>query len=197
MLIQYMAENSKNYIFSLLTVVVITTAIITSLLNLFSFRSLFNDNTTTLLTTSAFAQNSNDSGSTIIRGGGIGSITCPDGSSNKAVIAFVVSGNGSRGKISTTNWNINELPSGQNSVPGFVSGEFNSVILKSGNYKITGQKINETHFCQPPVSVPITISGSCNQNVVINVRFESNDPILSTGGSFTGDVTCSQNTINK
>ena len=107
------------------------------------------------------------------------------------------SGNGSRGKISTTNWNINELPPGQNPVPGFVSGGFNSVNLKSGNYKITGQKINETHFCQPPVSVPITISGSCNQNVVINVRFESNDPILTTGGSFTGDVTCSQNTINK
>lgn len=110
-----MAENSKNYIFSLSTVAVITTAIITSPLNLFSFPSLFNDNITTLLTTSAFAQNSNDSGSTIIRGGGIGSITCPDGSSNKAVIAFVVSGNGSSGKISTTNWNINELPSGQNS----------------------------------------------------------------------------------
>ncbi|MBV9667059.1 MAG: hypothetical protein JO327_02900, partial [Nitrososphaeraceae archaeon] len=129
MLIRYMAENSNNYIFSLLTVAVITTIIMTSPLNLFSFPSLFNDNTTTLLTTSsAFAQNSNDSGSTIIRGGGIGSITCPDGSSNKAVIAFVVSGNGSSGKISTTNWNINELPSGQNSVPGFVSGEFNSVI---------------------------------------------------------------------
>ena len=194
MLIQHMAENTKNYIFSLLTVAVITT-IITSPLILFSFPSLFNNNTT-LLTTAAFSQNNNNSGSTIIRGGGIGSITCPDGSSNKAVIAFV-SGNGSSGKISTTNWNINELPSGQNPVPGFVSGGFNSVNLKSGNYKITGQKINETHFCQPPVSVPITISGSCNQNVVINVRFESNDPILTTGGSFTGDVTCSQNTINK
>jgi hypothetical protein len=196
MLIQYMAENTKNYIFSLLIVAVMTTIIISPLI-LFSFPSLFNDNTTTLLTTAAFGQNNNDSGSTIIRGGGIGSITCPDGSSNKAVIAFVVSGNGSSGKISTTNWNINELPSGQNPVPGLVSGGFNSVNLKSGNYKITGQKVNETHFCQPPVSVPITISGSCNQNVVINVRFESNDPILTTGGSFTGDVTCSQNTINK
>jgi hypothetical protein len=134
MLIQYMAENTKNYIFSLLIVAVMTT-IITSSLILFSFPSLFNDNTTTLLTTAAFGQNNNDSGSTIIRDGGIGSITCTDGSSNKAVIAFVVSGNGSSGKISTTNWNINELPSDQNPVPGFVSGGFNSVNLKSGNYK--------------------------------------------------------------
>jgi len=192
MSIQYMAQNNKNYIFSLLTVFVISQLI------LLSFPSLFNDNTTSLLTTAAYGQNNNsDSDSVLIRGGGTGSITCPDGSSNKATIAFVVSWNSSNGKIATTNWNINELPSAQNPNSGFVSGGFNSVDLKSGNYKITGQKINETHFCEPPVSVPITISGSCNQSVVINVRFESNDPILTTGGSFTGDVKCSQNTVSK
>ena len=115
----------------------------------------------------------------------------------KSVIAFVVSGNSSSGKIATTNWNINELPSAQNPNPGFVSGGFNTVNLTSGNYEITGQKINETQFCEPPVTLPITISGSCNQNSIINVRFESNDPILTTGGSFSGDVTCSQNMISK
>jgi hypothetical protein len=188
---QYMTQNNKNYIFSLLTVSVISQLI------LLSFPSLFNDSTTSLLTTAAYGQNINsDSDSVLIRGGGTGSITCPDGSSNKATIAFVVSWNSSNGKIATTNWNINELPSAQNPNSGFVSGAFNSVELKSGNYKITGQKINETHFCEPPVSVPITISGSCNQSVVINVRFESNDPILTTGGSFTGDVKCLQNSIS-
>jgi hypothetical protein len=192
MSIQYMAQNNKNYIFSLLTVSVISQLI------LLSFPSLFIDNTTPLLTTTAYGQNINsDSDSVLIRGGGTGSITCPDGSSNKATIAFVVSWNSSNGKIATTNWNINELPSAQSPNTGFVSGAFNSVDLKSGNYKITGQKINETHFCEPPVSVPITISGSCNQSVVINVRFESNDPILTTGGSFNGDVKCSQNTVSK
>jgi len=192
MSIQYMAQNNKNYIFSLLTVSVISQLI------LLSFPSLFIDNTTPLLTTTAYGQNINsDSDSVLIRGGGTGSITCPDGSSNKATIAFVVSWNSSNGKIATTNWNINELPSAQSPNTGFVSGAFNSVDLKSGNYKITGQKINETHFCEPPVSVPITISGSCNQSVVINVRFESNDPILTTGGSFNGDVKCSQNIISK
>jgi hypothetical protein len=191
MSIQYMAQNNKNYIFSLLTVSVISQLI------LLSFPSLFIDNTTPLLTTTAYGQNINsDSDSVLIRGGGTGSITCPDGSSNKATIAFVVSWNSSNGKIATTNWNINELPSAQSPNTGFVSGAFNSVDLKSGNYKITGQKINETHFCEPPVSVPITISGSCNQSVVINVRFESNDPILTTGGSFNGDVKCSQNTVS-
>ena len=189
---QYMAQNNKNYIFSLLTVSVISQLI------LLSFPSLFIDNTTPLLTTTAYGQNINsDSDSVLIRGGGTGSITCPDGSSNKATVAFVVSWNSSNGKIATTNWNINELPSAQSRNTGFVSGAFNSVDLKSGNYKITGQKINETHFCEPPVSVPITISGSCNQSVVINVRFESNDPILTTGGSFNGDVKCSQNTVSK
>lgn len=189
---QYMAQNNKNYIFSLLTVSVISQLI------LLSFPSLFIDNTTPLLTTTAYGQNINsDSDSVLIRGGGTGSITCPDGSSNKATIAFVVSWNSSNGKIATTNWNINELPSAQSPNTGFVSGAFNSVDLKSGNYKITGQEINETHFCEPPVSVPITISGSCNQSVVINVRFESNDPILTTGGSFNGDVKCSQNIISK
>ena len=63
--------------------------------------------------------------------------------------------------------------------------------LNTNKYRIIGQKINEIDFCQPPISVPITISGSCSQNVAINVQFESNDPILKTGGSFTGDVTCS------
>jgi hypothetical protein len=192
MSIQYMAQNNKNYIFSLLTVSVISQLI------LLSFPSLFKDNTTPLLTTTAYGQNINsDSDSVLIRGGGTGSITCPDGSSNKATIAFVVSWNSSNGKIATTNWNINELPSAQSPNTGFVSGAFNSVDLKSGNYKITGQKITETHFCEPPISVPITISGSCNQSVVINVRFESNDPILTTGGSFNGDVKCSQNTVSK
>jgi hypothetical protein len=192
MSIQYMAQNNKNYIFSLLTISVISQLI------LLSFPSLFNDNTTPLLTTAAYGQNINsDSDSVLIRGGGTGSITCPDGSSNKATIAFVVSWNSSNGKIATTNWNINELPSAQSPNTGSVSGAFSSVDLKSGNYKITGQKINETHFCEPPVSVPITISGSCNQSVVINVRFESNDPILTTGGSFNGDVKCSQNTVSK
>ncbi|HKG41197.1 MAG TPA: hypothetical protein VKA98_03595 [Nitrososphaeraceae archaeon] len=63
--------------------------------------------------------------------------------------------------------------------------------LNTNKYRIIGQKINEIDFCQPPISVPITISGSCSQNVAINVQFELNDPILKTGGSFTGDVTCS------
>ena len=104
-----MAQNNKNYIFSLLTVSVISQLI------LLSFPSLFNDNTTPLLTTAAYGQNINsDSDSVLIRGGGTGSITCPDGSSNKATIAFVVSWNSSNGKIATTNWNINELPSAQN-----------------------------------------------------------------------------------
>jgi hypothetical protein len=123
-----------------------------------------------------------------VHGGGIGYITCPDGSSSQANIAFVVFK--INGKISTANWNINELSSVQNPAPGFVSGKFNVVNLTSHEYQISGRKVNESQFCEPPVSIPITISGTCGQNVAINVEFESNDPILNTNGQFTGDVLC-------
>ena len=132
--------------------------------------------------------NNNNDSSEQVHGGGIGYITCPDGSSSQANIAFVVVK--SNGKILDTNWSINELPSIQNPSPGFISGAFNRVNLSSNEYKISGQKINESQFCEVPVSIPISISGVCGQNVAINVQFESNDPILKTKGHFTGDVLC-------
>lgn len=194
-----MSGYNNNNSFSLVTISVMAIIIIIIIcsLILLSFPSLLYHNTTSTLAT-VYGQSSNDSSLlAIIHGGGTGSITCPDGSSKQAVISFVVSENSTNGKAPTANWNINELSSNQNPTPGFVSGSFNSVNLDSARYKITGQKITEIDFCQPPVSVPITLSGSCGQNIAINVQFESNNPILMTGGSFTGDVTCSQKMINK
>src|SRR5690348_265097 len=98
-----MVGNNKNCVFSLLTLILISTIMVSSLILLLS--SSFDSYVTIILTKAAYGQN-NDSNSIILRGGGTGSITCPDGSSNKAVIAFVVSGNSSTGKITTTNWNI-------------------------------------------------------------------------------------------
>jgi hypothetical protein len=68
--------------------------------------------------------------------------------------------------------------------------------VNSGKFEIVGQKINEAQFCQPPLSLPVTVSGSCGQNVAISVKFQSNNPVLMTGGTFTGDVTCSQTTAS-
>lgn len=187
-----MFENNNNNSFSLVTIGVMT--VIISPLILLSFPPSLYHNTNTSLA-AVYGQNSNDSGSVIIHGGGTGSIICTDGSQKQAVISFAVSENSSNGNVTITNWNINELPSNQNPNPGFVSGSFNSVNLNSGKYEITGQKISEIRFCEPPVSVPITISGSCGQNVAIKVQFESNNPILMTGGSFSGDVTCSQKNV--
>jgi hypothetical protein len=182
--------SERNNSFSLVTIAIMT--MIISLIILLSFPSLLllYRNISNPLT-AIYGQSSNGSSLVIIHGGGTGFITCPDGSSKQAAISFIVSENSTNGKVPTANWNINELPSNLNTNPGFVSGSFNSVDLNTGKYKIIGQKINEIEFCQPPVSVPITISGSCSQNVAINVQFESNNPILKTGGSFTGDVTCS------
>jgi hypothetical protein len=140
----------------------------------------------------AHGQRNIDSADIITRGGGTGSISCPDDSLKQAVIAFVVFGNGSNSNMTTTNWNINELPSSQNPNPGFASGSFNSVDVSSSKFQITGQKINEVQFCEPPLSLPVTISGSCGQNVAISVQFQSSNPVLMTGGTFRGDVTCSQ-----
>jgi len=132
-----------------------------------------------------------DSAHIITRGGGTGSVSCPDGSMKQAVIAFVVFGNGSKSNMTTTNWNINELPSSQNPNPGYASGSFNSVNVSSSKFQITGQKINEVLFCEPPLSLPVTITGSCGQNVAFSVQFQSSNPVLMTGGTFRGDVTCS------
>ena len=140
----------------------------------------------------AYGQKNIDSGDVIARGGGTGSISCPDGSSKQAVLAFIVFGNDSNAKISTTNWNINELPSSQNPNPGFATGSFNSINVSTSKFQIIGQKIDEVQFCEPPLSLPVMISGSCGQNIPINIQFQSNNPVLVTGGTFRGDVTCSQ-----
>ena len=188
-----MSESNNSNSFSFLTIAIMTMTMIISLIILLSsFPSLLLYRNSSIPPTAVYGQSSNGSSLVIIHGGGTGFITCPDGSSKQAVISFVASENSTNGKIPTANWNINELPSDLNANSGFVSGSFNLVDLNIDKYKIIGQKINERDFCQPPVSVPITISGSCSQNVAINVQFESNNPILKTGGSFTGDVTCSQ-----
>ena len=185
-----MSERNKSNSFYFVTIAIMT--MIISLIILLSFPSLLLlYRNISIPPTAVYGENSNSSSLVIIHGGGTGFITCPDGSSIQAVISFVVSENSTNGKVPTANWNINELPSDLNANPGFISGSFNSVDLNMDKYKIIGQKINERDFCQPPVSVPITISGSCSQNIAIDVQFESNNPILKTGGSFTGDVACS------
>ena len=176
-----MIPNSINRSQSanVITAIIMTTMLTAILTATFSFAAIY-------------AQTNNDSGNIITRGGGTGSITCPDGSSKPAVIAFVVSGNSSNNaKITTSSWNINELPAGQDPMPGFASGSFNSVNVSSDKFEMTGQKINEAQFCEPPLSLPLTISGLCGQNVAIRVQFQSDNPILVTGGTFRGDVTCS------
>ena len=140
----------------------------------------------------AHGQKNIDSANIITRGGGTGSISCPDGSLKQAVIAFVVFGNGSNTNMATTKWNINELPSSQNPNPGYASGSFNSVNVSSSKFQITGQKINEVQFCEPPLSLPVMVTGSCGQNVAISVQFQSSNPVLMTEGTFRGDVTCYQ-----
>jgi hypothetical protein len=124
-----------------------------------------------------------------LHGGGTGSVICPDGSSIQANIAFLIFEN-NIGQISSASWNIQEFGNPQNPSTGFANGSLNKVDITSNTYKLTGEKINEIQFCPIPISMPITIRGQCGENVTINVKFESNNPISQTGGSFAGDVLC-------
>jgi hypothetical protein len=178
-------DNQPHFISN---IILFTTSVTITIIIVATVSTLPLFNYEVLAQTLSNTNNTADDSSEQVHGGGIGYITCPDGSSSQANIAFVVFK--SNGKISTANWSINELSSVQNPSPGFVIGNFNVVNLSSHEYKISGQKVNESQFCEPPVSIPITISGACGQNVAINVKFESNDPILNTNGQFTGDVLC-------
>jgi hypothetical protein len=139
-----MPENSNNNnnrsIFSLVTTAVMTILVIPLILLLFS-SLLYHNAIITLAAVYGQSGGGNDSSPVMmIHGGGTGSISCPDGSSKQAVISFVLSKNSNNGKVINSNWNINEIPSGQNPNPGFLNGSFNSVNLNSGKYIITGQK---------------------------------------------------------
>ena len=145
-------NNNNRSSYSLVTIAVMTIIVTPLILLLLSSSLLYHNAIITLA--AVYGQSGgggNDSSPMMmIHGGGIGSISCPDGSSKQAVISFVLSKNSSNGKVISSNWNINEIPSGQNPNPGFLNGSFNSVNLNSGKYIIIGQKMSEAHFCVPP-----------------------------------------------
>lgn len=128
--------------------------------------------------------------SIIIHGGGSGKITCTDASHPQANVAFVIL---SVTGVAQGNWtldNFNELAS-QGTF--FTEGKIYNGNATLTQYSISGNSDNpeeEIKLCNPHLQTPISITGSCGQNVAILVQLHSNNK-SKTGDTFNGDVTCS------
>jgi hypothetical protein len=128
--------------------------------------------------------------STMIHGGGMTSIVCPDGSSVDTDLSFVVvkSGNGTI----LGNWTIDSTENISSELNSFNQGPIYRGNLSIGYFNIQGETYNseeQISICSAPVFAPISLAGQCGQNVTITIRFQSNDPLDITD-SFTGDVEC-------
>ena len=128
--------------------------------------------------------------STMIHGGGMTSIVCPDGSSVDTDLSFVVvkSGNGTI----LGNWTIDSTENISSEPNSFNQGPIYRGNLSIGYFNIQGETYNseeQISICSSPVFAPISLAEQCGQNVIITIRFQSNDPLDITD-SFTGDVEC-------
>lgn len=128
--------------------------------------------------------------STVIHGGGIASIDCPDGSSVDTDVSFVAI-KFANGTI-LGNWTIDSIEGMSLSTNGFNQGPIYRGNLSTGHFDIQGETYNlqeQINLCASPMFAPLSLTGQCGQNVIINIRFQSNDP-LDTADSFPADVEC-------
>jgi hypothetical protein len=131
-----------------------------------------------------------NSTTTVIHGGGIASIDCPDGSSVDTDVSFVamIFDNGTiRG-----NWTIDSTEGTSLSTNGFNQGPIYRGNLSTGHFNIRGETYDpqeQINLCASPMFAPLFLTGQCGQNVIITIRFQSNDPLDITD-SFPADVEC-------
>lgn len=130
------------------------------------------------------------SNSTIIHGGGTTSIDCPDESTVNTVVSFVAA-KLANGTI-TGNWTLSSTEGMNVSINGFNQGPIYRGNLSMHQFNIQGETFNpqeEINLCASPLFAPISLSGQCGQDVIVNIQFQSNDP-LDTPDSFSADVEC-------
>jgi hypothetical protein len=127
---------------------------------------------------------------TIIHGGGMASIGCPDGSSVDTDVSFVAM-KFANGTI-LGNWTIDSTESVSSPINGFNQGPIYQGNLSTGHFNIQGETYNlqeQINLCASPIFAPISLTGQCGQNVIITIQFQSNDP-LDIVDSFPADVEC-------
>jgi hypothetical protein len=127
---------------------------------------------------------------TVIHGGGVASISCPDGSTVDTAVSFVAE-KLANGTIAG-NWTIDSIEDTGVSVNGFSHGPIYQGNLSMKQFDIQGETYNqqeEIKLCASPLFAPISLIGHCGQEVMITIQFQSNDP-LDTPDSFSADVEC-------
>lgn len=129
-----------------------------------------------------------------VRGGGMGEINCPGGSSLDANLSFVAI-TASNGTISG-NWTLFNFNS-DSPGPGNISqGPFYSGNISLSSYNVEGETVDEQDrifICDQPLFGPLTISGSCGRDIEITIGFETDDP-FQVAEPFIGSADC-QTTI--
>ena len=138
----------------------------------------------------ATEQTTNPTTTTVIHGGGMASIDCPDGSSVDTDVSFVamIFTNGTI----LGNWTIDSTEGTSLPTNGFNQGPIYRGNLSTDQFNIRGETYNpqeQINLCASPVFAPLFLTGQCGQNVIITIRFQSNDPLDITD-SFPADVEC-------
>jgi hypothetical protein len=131
-----------------------------------------------------------NSTTTVVHGGGMASIDCPDGSSVDTDVSFVamIFANGTI----LGNWTIDSTDGTRLPTNGFNQGPIYRGNLSTGHFNIRGETYNpqeQINLCASPMFAPLFLTGQCGQNVIITIRFQSNDPLGITD-SFPADVEC-------
>lgn len=126
----------------------------------------------------------------VIHGGGMASIDCPDGSSVDTDVSFVamIFANGTI----LGNWTIDSTEGTSLPTNGFNQGPIYRGNLSTGHFNIRGETYNpqeQINLCASPMFAPLFLTGQCGQNAIITIRFQSNDPLDITD-SFPADVEC-------
>ena len=143
-----------------------------------------------LLIQIAYGAEQTTSSTTIIHGGGMASIRCPDGSSVDTDVSFVAM-KFANGTI-LGNWTIDSTEDMSLSTNSFNQGPIYRGNLSTSHFNIRGETYNpqeQINLCVPPMFAPLSLTGQCGQNVIITIRFQSNDP-LGIADSFPADVEC-------
>jgi len=131
-----------------------------------------------------------NSTTTVIHGGGMASIDCPDGSSVDTDVSFVamIFANGTI----LGNWTIDSTDGISLPTNGFNQGPIYLGNSSTGHFNIRGETYNpheQINLCASPMFAPLSLTGQCGQNGIITIRFQSNDP-LDIIDSFPADVEC-------
>lgn len=126
--------------------------------------------------------------STSVRGGGIGTITCPMGSSVDTNLSFVAISSPNGTLIG--NWTFYSFDS---TSPGnIVQGELYTGNVSVSDYELEGETVDQQDgimLCDPPLFGPITISGTCGRDIGITIGFQTDDP-FEEAESFSGSAEC-------